>query len=249
MKQTLLAIALGSILFASCGPSKKLKAANAQIEQLNGQVTTLNAKVAENEKEIAQLKQENIQYGKEAEECRMAKAAMAHRMENLDKALAENGTSMKEIQEKAAATIGKFQEDGGDVTYRNGLIHINIQDKYFFKSGSSTIGVKGRESLNMLAEVMRQFPAVTATIVGHTDTLPVKGVGDNWSLSTERGAAVVRVLHDLYNINPSRLTAAGKGKYSPKASNDTPEGREKNRRIEIILSPDMARLWELSEDK
>ncbi|ULQ52787.1 OmpA/MotB family protein [Flavihumibacter fluvii] len=249
MKQTIIILAAAGIIFSSCSTGKKLKAATAENETLKGQVETLNKQVAEDQNAISQLKAENIQYGNEAEDCRKVKAAMAHRMENLDKALAEYGTSMKQIQEKAAAAIAKFQEDGGDVTYRNGLIHINILDKYFFKSGSSTIGVKGRESLNMLAEVMRQFPAVTATIVGHTDTLPVKGVGDNWSLSVERGAAVVRVLHDLYNINPSRLTAAGKGKYSPKANNDTPEGREKNRRIEIILSPDMARLWELSEDK
>ena len=67
-------------------------------------------------------------------------------------------------------------------------------------------------------------------------------------LSTKRANVVVRVLPDLYNINLSRLTAAGKGKYSPVASNDTPEGRWKNRRIEIIFNPDLSRFWELSEN-
>ena len=129
------------------------------------------------------------------------------------------------------------------------MVHINFQDKFFFKSGSSTVGVNGRESLNMVAEVLRENPGVSVIIVGNTDTVHVKGIADNWSLSTERANAVVRVLHDLYNINPSRLTAAGKGKYSPVASNDTPEGREKNRRIEIIFNPDLSMFWELSEGK
>jgi chemotaxis protein MotB len=60
---------------------------------------------------------------------------------------------------------------------------------------------------------------------------------------------VVRILANTYNINPARLTAAGKSEFNPVASNATPEGREKNRRIEIILNPDLSRLWELSEGK
>lgn len=248
--KTLLNIAVvivASSMIVSCGPSKKLKAANSQIEQLNSQVSTLNTKVADDEKAISQLKAENIQYGKEAEVCRKAKEAVAQKLDNLEKNLAEKGTSMKQIQEKAEAAISKFEDAGATVTYKNGLVHINFTDKFFFKTGSSTIGAKGREALNTVAEVMRDNPGVTAIIVGNTDTVSIKGIADNWSLSTERANAVVRVLHDTYNINPARLTSAGKSKYSPVASNDTPEGREKNRRIEIILNPDLARLWDLME--
>jgi chemotaxis protein MotB len=100
-----------------------------------------------------------------------------------------------------------------------------------------------------VAQVMRDFPRVTCIIVGNTDTISIKGIADNWSLSTERANAVVRILHYTYSINPARLTAAGKGKYSPIASNATPEGREKNRRIEIIFNPDIDRLWELTKSK
>ena len=96
---------------------------------------------------------------------------------------------------------------------------------------------------------MRDNPGVTCIIVGNTDTTHVKGIADNWSLSTERANAVVRILYETYNINPARLTSAGRGKYNPVADNSTEEGREKNRRIEIILNPDLSRLWELSENK
>ena len=246
---TIAVVTIGSsMLFMSCGTGKKLTAANAQIDQLNSQVSSLNTKAGDYEKQIGQLKQENIQYGKEAADCRAAKEAIAQKEENLKKHLAERGTSMKKIQEKAADAINKFQDAGATVTYKNGLVHINFEDHFFFRSGSSAIGVKGREALNTVAEVMRDNPGVTAIIVGNTDTTHVKGVADNWSLSTERANAVVRVLEGVYYINPSRLTAAGRSKFNPVADNSTPEGREKNRRIEIIINPELSRLLDMMDE-
>jgi len=242
------ALIIFSSILVSCGTGKKLSAANAENARLNSVVTDQAGKLSENQKEITQLKTENIEYGKEAEDCRKAKAAIAERYDNLNRNLAEKGTSMKKIQEKALAAISKFEDAGAEVTYKNGLVHINFQDNFFFKSGSSTIGVKGREALNIVAEVLRENTGVTAIIVGNTDTISVKGVADNWSLSTERANAVVRVLHNTYNIDPARLTSAGKSKFNPIVPNATAEGRERNRRIEIILNPDLSRLWELIEE-
>ena len=72
--------------------------------------------------------------------------------------------------------------------------------------------------------------------------MPIKTskYADNWDLSVARATSMVRLLQDDHSINPQRLTAAGKGEYEPKASNDTAEGRAKNRRTEIILSPDLS---------
>lgn len=249
MKQSFLFLTIISIIFSSCGTSKKLKSANTVIENLNGQVATLSTKLTEYEKQANQLKAENIQYGKEAEDYRKLKAAVVQRMENLNGALAEKGTSMKQIMENAEKALQVFKDQGATVTYKSGLVHLNFENNFFFKPGSSSVGANGRLALNTVAQVMRDNPGITAIIVGNTDTIPVKGVADNWSLSTERANSVVRVLHDIYYINPIRLTAAGRGKYNPVAVNDTPEGREKNRRIEIILNPDLSRLWELSETK
>jgi chemotaxis protein MotB len=249
MKKSMLAFAVAVLMLASCVSSKKYKTATAQVDNLNGQLSTLNTRVAECDKQVAQLKTENIQYGNEAADCRKAKAALAQRVDNFNKALEEQGTSMQKVQETIEKDFKPFEEMGATVTYNNGLVHINFPDKFFFKSGSSTVGVHGRESLNIVAQVLRDFKRVTCIIVGNTDTVHVKGIADNWSLSTERANAVVRILYDTYNINPKRLTSAGKGKYNPVASNDTPEGREKNRRIEIIFNPDLDRLWELSESK
>jgi chemotaxis protein MotB len=240
-------VAISSSLLISCGTGKKLTAANAENARLNSVVTDQANKLGANDKEIAQLKTENIQYGKEAEDCRKTKAAIAQKLDNLNQNLAEKGTSMKKIREKVQTAIDKFETAGATVTYKDGLVHINYTDDFFFKSGSSTIGVRGREALNTVAEVLRDNPGVQCTIVGNTDTTHVKGKADNWSLSTERANAVVRIIADTYNINPARLTAAGRGKYNPVADNSTEEGREKNRRIEIILNPDLSRIWDLME--
>jgi chemotaxis protein MotB len=127
----------------------------------------------------------------------------------------------------------------------DGMVYVSMPDKFLFPSGSSTVGVKGKEGLAVIAEVMQEYPNTEAIIVGNTDTTHVKGKADNWSLSTERANAVVRILKDTYHIDPARLTAAGRGKFKPVASNATPEGREMNRRIEIILIPDLSGLWEM----
>jgi chemotaxis protein MotB len=240
--------AFGAFLFMSCGTGKKLTAANAQIDQLNSQVGTLNSKVAENEKVISQLKTENIQYGKEAQECRELKATIARKKENLQKNLAERGTSVQEIEDKAQAAVRKFREAGCEVNYENGRFHIIVADSFSYKTGSYSVGPRGREALNVVAQVMYDNPGVQTMIVGHTDTVSAKGIADNWSLSTERALAVVRVLEDLYNVNPNRLIAAGRSKFNPIASNDTPEGRAKNRRIEILIDPQIDRLWKLMDE-
>lgn len=237
------------IILASCGAGKKLETANAQINTLNGQVETLNQKVAANEKEINQLKSENIQYRKEAEDCGKAKAAMAQQLEKLNNELAERANAMKQIKANVDRALEEFNVHGATVTYENGLVHINFQNDFFFKSGSSTIAPRGREALNTIAQVLRQYPALTCTIVGNADNQLAKGSDDNWPLSAERAISVVRILANTYNINPTRLTAAGKGEFSPVASNATPEGRERNRRVEIILNPDLSSLWEFSESK
>jgi chemotaxis protein MotB len=235
-------------LFA-CGTSRKLEQTTNELNQLKESNSQQAQKITTYEAEIKQLKEENIQYGKEAEDCRKAKEELVQREERLEKALAEEGTSMQELRDKTAEALMRFETQGADVTYRNGLVRINFPDDFFFKLGSSTIAPRGREALNTVAQALRENPHVTCFVVGHTDTTTVSGSGDNWTLSTERANAVVRVLHYTYNINPARLMSAGKSKFTPVASNATPEGRERNRRVEIILNPDLDRLWNLSNKK
>ncbi len=244
MKYVIMSMAVCTIL-ASCGASKQLKSANDQIAQLTAKNQELTGKAAEADKLIADLKQANEINSRDAAACRAMAEQLRKKKEKLDQALAAQGTSLADIEARAQSAVRKLQDAGCEVSYRNGRFHINVPDSYSYQSGSSTVGPKGREALNVVAQVMYDNPGVQTMIVGHSDTAQVKGIADNWSLSTERANSVVRILSDVYNINPKRLTAAGKSKFDPVAPNNTPEGMARNRRIEIIMNPDLDRLWDL----
>ncbi len=141
-----------------------------------------------------------------------------------------------------------FHEADADVYYKDGMLLISMNDRLLFGSGSTSLQPAGVEALQVIGEVMHEYPRINAIVVGNTDDRPVKSsFKDNWSLSTERANAVIRLLRDKYEVDPARLTAAGKGKYNPIADNDTPGGQAANRRIEIIINPDLAGIWELEE--
>lgn len=245
-------VAAGLIL-ASCGPSKKLQNANAQINSLNGQVEMLNKQVATDQKSIDQLKAENIAYSKEAEQCRKVKEAINQRLENFNKALAEQGTSMEILRQKAAKALQDFNDAGCTVTYKYGLIHVIMPEGLVFEKNSTKVSDMGKQAISVVADVMIDYKGMKAIIVGNSDSTVVTGTGsnykDNWALSTERALSVIRVLRDKYAIDPKRLTAAGRSKYDPIADNATEEGRAKNRRVEVILDPEYKRIWEMSENK
>ncbi len=249
MKKTinLLSIVLIALLITSCGSNKKLASANNQINDLNKQLESANAKLSENSKLIGQLKEENTAYSKEAQDCRIAKENATRKLEKLESDLEREAGAIDSVAQKAEAAVQKLVDAGAEVTWGDGLVYVSMPDKFLFKSGSSTIGLKGKEGLAVIAEILQEYPKTEAIVVGNTDSAHVKGKADNWSLSTERANAVVRILRDTYKIDPVRLTAAGRGKYNPIALNNTPEGREMNRRIEIILIPDLTGLWEMLE--
>ena len=111
------------------------------------------------------------------------------------------------------------------------------------------MGEAGKNALGSLASALNDYPNLKVIVMGHTDDVHVKGKADNLSLSTERANGVLRILRDSYNVDPTRLTAAGQGKYNPVADNSTEEGRAKNRRTDIILNPDMERIWRSAAEK
>jgi chemotaxis protein MotB len=251
-----------SLLMISCGPSKELISTrakvdslgnvvnqlNGQINQVNGQVNQLNGSLTASNAQIAQLKNQNAIAMQEASDCKQAKEAVARRMEELNQAMKANGITMKEIRKKAADALIQFANAGVNVSYKNGLVYISMQDALLFDPGSAKLGKNGQEALAVVAQVLNDNPNLLIYVIGNTDSLKVtkaKGFADNWSLSTERANSVVRVLRDKYQVSLDRVTSAGRGKFDPVADNATPEGRAQNRRTDIILNPDLSRLWDL----
>jgi len=250
MKLTLLTLLSGVILMAatSCGPGKKLRASTAQNDSLRTVISEQNTKLSGYENDISQLNQKNAAATKSTEDCLKEKEQIAKKADELNKTLTDQRNSMEQIRKQAAEALNKFQGSGVEVTTKDGLVYISMQDKLLFNSGSAQLGKEGKEALSIVGQVLNSNPGVAVTVVGNTDSVAIKkAFKDNWSLSTERANSIVRILRDDYEVDPARLTASGRAKYDPIEDNTTPEGRAKNRRTDIILNPDLSKLWSLVE--
>jgi chemotaxis protein MotB len=248
MKRFSLFLAAAAIAFTSCGTEKKLQTANVQIQSLDSQVTSLKSQASDNEREISQLKSQNTRLTGDLETCKKTNEANAGRLEQLNSALAEQSNTLEIVRQKAANALSVYQDSGIDVTYKNGLVYISLGEHLMFASGSAIVNDMGKQALSVVADVLIEYPHLKSYIIGNTDSVKfVRGKMDNWSLSTERAISIVKVLRDKYGIDPARLTAAGRGKYDPVADNSTPEGRAKNRRTDIIINPNLIKVWNLME--
>ncbi len=132
--------------------------------------------------------------------------------------------------------------DGGQLTVsiEQGRIVINLPNNVLFNSGSANLNPEGKEALGQIAAVLSQFSDRRFQIEGHTDNRPIKSARfpSNWELSTSRALTVVHLLTDM-NVIPENISAAGFGEFRPRADNETEEGRQLNRRIEIIMLPNL----------
>ena len=140
-----------------------------------------------------------------------------------------------------------FSSDELSVEEKDGKIYVAMSDKLLFQSGSAQVDRRGREALAILAEVLNRQTDIDVMIEGHTDTKPINTVQfkDNWNLSVIRATSVVRILTKDYKINPLQIHPAGRGEFMPVATNETAEGRSRNRRTEIIISPKLEKLFDL----
>lgn len=155
---------------------------------------------------------------------------------------------MNALKDAISSALVDFEGKGLTVEKRNGKVYVSMENKLLFQSGSWAVGTQGRQAVKQLGAVLADNPDISVLIEGHTDNDPFSGNGnvkDNWDLSTKRATAIVNILQENKNINPESLTAAGRGEYVPVATNDTAEGKAKNRRIEVILTPKLDKITEL----
>jgi chemotaxis protein MotB len=135
------------------------------------------------------------------------------------------------------------------VRVRDGRLVMRLPQDVLFPSGSATLSREGELSLMEVVVVLRQFPERRFMVAGHTDNQPIKDqpYKDNWELSVARALVVTRFMVEA-KMKPENIVAAGYGEHDPIGKNATPEGRKENRRIEIILLPDLSELPTLPED-
>ena len=146
---------------------------------------------------------------------------------------------MNDLKDAISRALTDFEGKGLTVEQRDGKVYVSMENKLLFKSGSWAVGAEGRRAVEQLGTVLADNPEINVLIEGHTDNVPYKGnaqLSGNWDLSTKRATAIVKILQENAQIKTENLTAAGRGEYAPIESNDTAEGRAKNRRVTGLIN-------------
>ena len=235
-------------------------------ELQNAQEDLIKGNVRETQKLLAELKvaQENLQRKEDllkqlSESLDTKKTSLDEltyelekrnaRLAELEKILDGQKRIVQELKNKVSEALLGFENNGLTVTMKNGKVYISLDEKLLFKSGSYEIDANGRNALRKLAGVLERNPDIQITIEGHTDNVPYNpGSGqlkDNWDLSVKRATTVVRVLLEGTRIDPKRLTASGRSEFLPVDNRNTTDARQKNRRTDIVLTPDLTELYKL----
>lgn len=165
----------------------------------------------------------------------------SNRVAELEGMISSKEAAMKKLKETLSKALNAFEGKGLTVEQKNGKVYVSMENKLLFQTGSWAVGSEGKKAVTELGKVLADNPDISVLIEGHTDNDKFAGamgqIENNWDLSTKRATAIVGILTENKVIKKDNLTAAGRGEYSPLASNDTAEGKAKNRRIEIILTP------------
>jgi chemotaxis protein MotB len=171
------------------------------------------------------------------------------RLAELQKILDAQKRIAQDLKNKVSEALMGFENNGLTVTMKDGKVYVSLDEKLLFRSASWDIDANGRNALKKLSGVLEKNPDIQIMIEGHTDNVPYNPgnsqLKDNWDLSVKRATTVVRTLLEGSRIEPKRLTAAGRSEYLPVEAANTAEARSRNRRTEIVLTPDLTELYRL----
>jgi len=172
------------------------------------------------------------------------------RVEELEKLITSKDSAAQALKNSVANALIGFTDKGLTVELRNGKVYVMLEERLLFATGSTVVDDKGVEALKALAKVLETDLSNDILIEGHTDNVPMKGTGevkDNWDLSVMRATSVVKIITSNSKVSPDRLTAAGKGEYNPLDNSNSVDGRKKNRRIEVVITPKLDEIFKVLE--
>lgn len=166
------------------------------------------------------------------------------RVNELEEAIQRRDDAMKTLKNKMSNALKGYENKGLTVVERDGKVYVSLEAKLLFNSGSTSVESEGRKAVIDLARALESEKDLEIIVEGHTDTDPLHSGNhpkSNWELSVLRATAVVEIMTSNSKINPSILMAAGRSEFHPVNPND----KSKNRRIEVIISPNLNELYEI----
>ncbi|MDP5044798.1 MAG: OmpA family protein [Leeuwenhoekiella sp.] len=210
-----------------------LRKTNNSLIDTQGNLTTLSTKGAENlEKSLEQMKEKDLQI-----------KTFRDALNKKDSVTLALVTSLK-------GAIGNLNDEDIEINVEKGVVYVSISDKLLFNSGRWDVTSRAKQVLGKVATVVKNQPDIEFMVEGHTDSKAISTavIEDNWDLSVKRATSVVRILQKEFGVPPERMVAAGRSYYVPVASNDTEDGRARNRRTRIVVLPKLDQFYKMIED-
>jgi chemotaxis protein MotB len=202
----------------------------------NQEISSLQSSRSALEQQVRNLEQQRDGLAKEKDSLTQQVAALEAQRAQLQ---ASEKVSESRYDKLLADLNEEVKKGQLQVRQLKGMLTVDVAEQLFFDSGRATLKDTGKQVLQKVADSLKSYEDKAIRIVGHTDNVPISGglqkvFPSNWELSAARATTVVRFLQDA-GIPPDRLVATGRAEYAPVAPNDSAEGRQKNRRIEITL--------------
>lgn len=237
--------------------SKKLSDLDREFTQLDTYYKNLLSSSGKLNRDMAQQQEQLLAIQESLSKTRRMNDSLStsldereRKVRELEEILARKDKAVSDLRNRISNALLNFKESDLTVKVRNGKVYVSLAEQLLFGSGSIDVDKKGVTALQQLAKAIKDQKDINITVEGHTDNVPISKksqyMQDNWDLSVMRATAITRILTNA-GVAPKQITSSGKGEFSPLAVNDTPQNKQKNRRTEIIITPDLDELFKILE--
>jgi chemotaxis protein MotB len=236
---------------------QKLASLEQEHTQLNTYYKNLMSSSGKLNRDIAQQQEQLLAIQDNLERTRKLNDSLSNslaerekKVQELEQVMANKDKAVQDLKTKISNALLNFKENDITVKIKNGKVYVSLAEQLLFGSGSITVDAKGVTALQQLAKAVKDQRDINIMVEGHTDNVPVSKksqyMEDNWDLSVMRATSITKILTKA-GVSPQQITASGRGEFVPLAANDSPPNKQKNRRTEIIITPDLDELFKILE--
>jgi chemotaxis protein MotB len=234
---------------------KKLATLNKEYDQLNGNYKNLLTNSGKLNRDVAQQRDQLLSIQSDMEKTKRQNDSLSvslqereKKVKELELVLANKDKAVQNLKNRISNALLNFKENDLTVKVKNGKVYVSLAEQLLFGSGSIDVDKKGVGALQQLAKALKDQKDIQVMIEGHTDNVPISKkslyMNDNWDLSVMRATSITKILTGA-GLSPNQITAAGKAEFSPLAANDNAQNKQKNRRTEIIVTPNLDELFKI----
>jgi chemotaxis protein MotB len=235
--------------------SRQLANLEREHDQLTSNYKNLISNSGKLNRDMAQQQQQLLSIQENLERTRMLNDSLSNslaerekKVKELEQILANKDKAVQDLKNKISNALLNFKENDISVKIKNGKVYVSLAEQLLFGSGSVQIDSKGVAALQQLAKAIKDQKDINIMVEGHTDNVPISKkstyMNDNWDLSVMRATSITRILTKA-GVSPEQITASGRSEYVPLANNDSPQNKQKNRRTEIIITPNLDELFRI----